>query len=193
MTGNDERGPRARDGPRLRGGAAEPPGGDPAVRPDRRRPRRSSSSSSCRSTSTTPTVIAAFQGLTHSSSRSSTVLGASPGSSAALVFSALIAGLVVLIRGTMSWLILAGIGASVPFGPWNMGVLWVVIRGWGVGQRAGDVGHRPLRHRQRAEPPVPRRSSRSSSSPLTGDLTGATQRETALDDRDHRASSPSSS
>ena len=25
-----------------------------------------------------------------------------------------------------------GIGASVPFGPWNMGVLWVVLRGWGI-------------------------------------------------------------
>ena len=23
-------------------------------------------------------------------------------------------------------------GASLPFGPWNMGVVWVVIRGWGV-------------------------------------------------------------
>ena len=32
----------------------------------------------------------------------------------------------------MSWLILSGIGSSVPFGPWNMGVLWVVVRGWGV-------------------------------------------------------------
>jgi uncharacterized membrane protein YbhN (UPF0104 family) len=29
-------------------------------------------------------------------------------------------------------LILAGIGASVPFGPWNMGVLWVVMRGWRI-------------------------------------------------------------
>jgi uncharacterized membrane protein YbhN (UPF0104 family) len=48
-----------------------------------------------------------------------------------LVFVALIPGLRV-VRGAMSWLILAGIGASVPFGPWNMGVLWVIVRGWGV-------------------------------------------------------------
>ena len=25
-----------------------------------------------------------------------------------------------------------GIGSSIPFGPWNMGVLWVVVRGWGI-------------------------------------------------------------
>ena len=40
----------------------------------------------------------------------------------------------------MSWLILAGIGASVPFGPWNMGVLWVVMRGWGVGVAPATSG-----------------------------------------------------
>ena len=48
-----------------------------------------------------------------------------------LVFCALIPGLSVT-RGPESWLILSGIGSSVPFGPWNMGVLWVVVRGWGV-------------------------------------------------------------
>ena len=48
-----------------------------------------------------------------------------------LVFCALIPGL-SFVRGPTSWLILSGIGSSVPFGPWNMGVLWVVIRGWGV-------------------------------------------------------------
>jgi uncharacterized protein (TIRG00374 family) len=40
----------------------------------------------------------------------------------------------------MSWLILGGIGASVPFGPWNMGVLWVVVRGWGIENAAATSG-----------------------------------------------------
>jgi putative heme transporter len=40
----------------------------------------------------------------------------------------------------MSWLILSGIGASVPFGPWNMGVLWVVVRGWGESNTAATSG-----------------------------------------------------
>ncbi len=35
------------------------------------------------------------------------------------------------VRGTEAYLILTGIGASIPLGPWNMAVLWVVIRGWG--------------------------------------------------------------
>jgi len=48
-----------------------------------------------------------------------------------LIFSALVPGLSAL-RGTESWLILSGIGASIPFGPWNMGVLWVVMRGWRI-------------------------------------------------------------
>jgi uncharacterized membrane protein YbhN (UPF0104 family) len=56
-----------------------------------------------------------------------------------LVFSALIEGLSA-VRGTMSWLILAGIGASVPFGPWNMGVLWVVVRGWGIANAPATAG-----------------------------------------------------
>lgn len=56
-----------------------------------------------------------------------------------LVFCALIEGLSA-VRGTMSWLILAGIGASVPFGPWNMGVLWVVVRGWGVDTAPATAG-----------------------------------------------------
>ena len=36
-----------------------------------------------------------------------------------------------LLRGVQAYLILTGIGASIPLGPWNMAVLWVVIRGWG--------------------------------------------------------------
>jgi uncharacterized membrane protein YbhN (UPF0104 family) len=45
-----------------------------------------------------------------------------------------------LIRGTQSYLILSGIGASVPMGPWNMGVLWVVLRGWGVPNKPATSG-----------------------------------------------------
>lgn len=47
------------------------------------------------------------------------------------VFAMLIPGLGWL-RGLQSYLILTGIGASIPLGPWNMAVLWVVIRGWGL-------------------------------------------------------------
>jgi uncharacterized membrane protein YbhN (UPF0104 family) len=46
------------------------------------------------------------------------------------IFTVLIPGL-GLLRGVQAWIILTGIGASIPLGPWNMAVLWVVIRGWG--------------------------------------------------------------
>jgi uncharacterized membrane protein YbhN (UPF0104 family) len=77
-------------------------------------------------------VVAAFQDLTLQQFLVITALGALAWVVSGLIFCALIEGL-SWIRGAMSWLILAGIGASVPFGPWNMGVLWVVIRGWGIG------------------------------------------------------------
>ena len=76
-------------------------------------------------------VAAAFQALTLSEIALMTVLGVIAWFVSGLVFCALIPG-VSIIRGPTSWLILSGIGASVPFGPWNMGVLWVVIRGWGI-------------------------------------------------------------
>ena len=76
-------------------------------------------------------VAAAFQALTLSQIAVMTVLGVIAWFVSGLVFCALIPGLSI-IRGPTSWLILSGIGASVPFGPWNMGVLWVVVRGWGV-------------------------------------------------------------
>ena len=47
------------------------------------------------------------------------------------VFATLIPGL-GWPKGLESYLILTGIGASIPLGPWNMAVLWVVIRGWGM-------------------------------------------------------------
>lgn len=77
-------------------------------------------------------VAAAFRDLTVQQFLVMTALGIMAWVASGLIFSALIEGL-SWIRGTMSWLILAGIGASVPFGPWNMGVLWVVVRGWGIG------------------------------------------------------------
>jgi uncharacterized membrane protein YbhN (UPF0104 family) len=44
-------------------------------------------------------------------------------------------------RGLQAYLILTGIGASIPLGPWNMAVLWVVIRGWGrpAGATTGGI------------------------------------------------------
>ena len=76
-------------------------------------------------------VAAAFQALTLSQIAVMTILGMIAWLVSGLVFCALIPGLSV-VRGPTSWLILSGIGASVPFGPWNMGVLWVVVRGWGI-------------------------------------------------------------
>ena len=84
-------------------------------------------------------VAAAFRELTIQQILVMTALGIVAWVASGLIFSALIEGL-SWIRGTMSWLILAGIGASVPFGPWNMGVLWVVVRGWGVGNAAATAG-----------------------------------------------------
>ena len=84
-------------------------------------------------------VVAAFQALTLDQFLVITALGVLAWVVSGLIFSALIEGL-SWIRGTMSWLILAGIGASVPFGPWNMGVLWVVVRGWGVGNAPATSG-----------------------------------------------------
>ena len=77
-------------------------------------------------------VVAAFQALTLNQLVIMTILGLLAWLVSGLVFCALIPGLSIL-RGPTSWLILSGIGASVPFGPWNMGVLWVVVRGWGIG------------------------------------------------------------
>lgn len=84
-------------------------------------------------------VLAAFQDLTLAQFVAMTGLGIVAWLASGLIFAALVEGLGAL-RGTMSWLILAGIGASVPLGPWNMGVLWVVVRGWGVGNAAATSG-----------------------------------------------------
>lgn len=84
-------------------------------------------------------VAAAFRDLTVQQILVMTGLAIVAWSISGLVFCALIEGLSA-VRGTMSWLILAGIGASVPFGPWNMGVLWVVVRGWGVDTAPATAG-----------------------------------------------------
>jgi uncharacterized membrane protein YbhN (UPF0104 family) len=84
-------------------------------------------------------VIAAFQGLSLQDMLFLALLGVIAWVVTGAIFSALIVGL-SLARGTQSWLILAGIGASIPFGPWNMGVLWVVIRGWGRPAQAASAG-----------------------------------------------------
>jgi len=55
------------------------------------------------------------------------------------VFTALTPGLGPR-RGMSSYLILAGMGASIPAGPWNMGVVWVVQRGWGIANAAASSG-----------------------------------------------------
>jgi uncharacterized membrane protein YbhN (UPF0104 family) len=84
-------------------------------------------------------VIAAFQDLTLPQLLAMTGLGVIAWVSSGMIFAALVEGLSV-VRGTMAWLILSGIGASVPFGPWNMGVLWVVVRGWGIGNAPATSG-----------------------------------------------------
>ena len=76
-------------------------------------------------------VAAAFQALTPVEIALMSILGLIGWIVSGLVFCALIPGLSV-VRGPTSWLILSGIGSSVPFGPWNMGVLWVVLRGWHI-------------------------------------------------------------
>ena len=56
-----------------------------------------------------------------------------------VLFCVVIPGL-SLVRGTEAYLILSGMGPSLPFGPWNMGVTWVVLRGWGVSLEGATTG-----------------------------------------------------
>jgi uncharacterized membrane protein YbhN (UPF0104 family) len=55
------------------------------------------------------------------------------------LFTVVIPGLPPL-KANQAYLILAGIGASIPFGPWNLGIVWVVLRGWGIGAREATSG-----------------------------------------------------
>jgi putative heme transporter len=75
-------------------------------------------------------VIASLQGLTLQEFLVDALFGLIAWVLTGAIFTALIPGL-GLVRGLQSYLILTGIGASIPLGPWNMAVLWVVIRGWG--------------------------------------------------------------
>jgi len=75
-------------------------------------------------------VIDALQGLTLQQFLLVSVFGIIAWILTGGVFATLIPGL-GWIRGLQAYLILTGIGASIPLGPWNMAVLWVVIRGWG--------------------------------------------------------------
>jgi len=84
-------------------------------------------------------VVDAFRDLTLSQVAVMTVLGVIAWVISGQLFTVLTPGLTV-IRGAMSYLILSGIGSSVPFGPWNMGVVWVVVRGWGVGVQPATSG-----------------------------------------------------
>jgi uncharacterized membrane protein YbhN (UPF0104 family) len=68
-----------------------------------------------------------------------TVLGVIAWFVCGLLFVALIPGLSPL-RGNAAYLILSGIGSSIPFGPWNMGVVWVVFRGWGISAQSATSG-----------------------------------------------------
>ena len=84
-------------------------------------------------------VVAAFQSLTLPQLLLMLVFVAVAWIVSGLMFWTLVPGLTI-VRGTEGYLILSGIGASVPMGPWNMGVLWVVMRGWGVTIRAATSG-----------------------------------------------------
>jgi uncharacterized membrane protein YbhN (UPF0104 family) len=84
-------------------------------------------------------VATAFRELTLPQIAFMTVLGAIAWLISGQLFTVLTEGLSVLQGGT-SYLILSGIGSSVPFGPWNMGVVWVVVRGWGVGVQPATSG-----------------------------------------------------
>ncbi len=84
-------------------------------------------------------VADAFRELTLPQVAFMTVLGAIAWLISGQLFTVLTEGLSVIQGGT-SYLILSGIGSSVPFGPWNMGVVWVVVRGWGVGVQPATSG-----------------------------------------------------
>jgi uncharacterized membrane protein YbhN (UPF0104 family) len=68
-----------------------------------------------------------------------TVIGIVAWFGCGLLYVAVVPGLSAL-RGNSAYLILTGIGSSIPFGPWNMGVVWVVLRGWGISNPAATGG-----------------------------------------------------
>jgi uncharacterized membrane protein YbhN (UPF0104 family) len=68
-----------------------------------------------------------------------TALGALAWFVAGQLFTILVPGLTPL-RGNATYLILSGTGSSIPFGPWNLGIVWVVLRGWGVALKDATSG-----------------------------------------------------
>lgn len=68
-----------------------------------------------------------------------TVLGAIAWFVAGQLFTVLIPGISPL-HGNAAYLISSGIGSSIPLGPWNLGVIWVVFRGWGVALQDATAG-----------------------------------------------------
>jgi uncharacterized membrane protein YbhN (UPF0104 family) len=68
-----------------------------------------------------------------------TVLGALAWFVTGQIFTILIPGLTPL-RGNAAYLILSGTGSSIPFGPWNLGIVWVVMRGWGISLQDATSG-----------------------------------------------------
>jgi len=84
-------------------------------------------------------VLEAFRDLTAPQIVLMTALGLVAWFVSGQLFTVLIGHLTPL-RGTQAWLILAGIGASLPMGPWNMAVVWVIARGWGVPSQPAASG-----------------------------------------------------
>ena len=99
-------------------------------------------------------VIETLQGLTLRDYLVVSVFGVLAWIVTGAIFMMLIEGL-GLIRGLEAYLILTGIGASIPLGPWNMAVVWVVIRGWGRVDPRRDGWDPPVRHLRSAEPVRP--------------------------------------
>jgi uncharacterized membrane protein YbhN (UPF0104 family) len=84
-------------------------------------------------------VIDAFRSLTLEQALLMTGLGAVAWLVGGLKFLTLVMRL-TLLKATAVYLILIGIGASVPFGPWNMGVVWVVMRSWRISNEEATSG-----------------------------------------------------
>ena len=84
-------------------------------------------------------VWEALAGLTLSQIALMTVIGAVAWFVAGQLFTVLIPGITPL-RGNAAYLISSGIGSSIPLGPWNLGVIWVVFRGWGIALQDATAG-----------------------------------------------------
>ncbi len=84
-------------------------------------------------------VLDALLALTPPQVALMTALGALAWFVTGQLFTILIPGLTPL-RGNAAYLILSGTGSSIPFGPWNLGIVWVVMRGWGISLQDATSG-----------------------------------------------------